>query len=76
MSTVAGTKFEIDEKYRIIKPIGHGAYGVVVCVRRLPRPDPCTARKPPCLHPVRRESQRQQEKGQLLGWGVPIGPVL
>lgn len=22
--TVAGTKFEIDNKYRIIKPIGHG----------------------------------------------------
>jgi len=28
--TIAGTKFEIDNKYRIIKPIGHGAYGVVV----------------------------------------------
>lgn len=26
---VCGTKFEVDAKYKIIKPIGHGAYGVV-----------------------------------------------
>ena len=28
--TVAGTRFEIDMRYKVIKPIGHGAYGVVV----------------------------------------------
>lgn len=27
---VSGTKFEIDLKYKLIKPIGHGAYGVVI----------------------------------------------
>lgn len=26
---VCGTRFDIDKKYRLIKPIGHGAYGVV-----------------------------------------------
>lgn len=26
---VCGTRFDIDRKYRLIKPIGHGAYGVV-----------------------------------------------
>jgi len=30
VANIAGTKFEIDNKYKIIKPIGHGAYGVVV----------------------------------------------
>jgi len=28
--TVSGTKFEVDKRYELIKPIGHGAYGVVV----------------------------------------------
>jgi len=28
--TIAGTRFEIDKKYEPIKPIGHGAYGVVI----------------------------------------------
>ena len=27
---VSGTKFEVDRRYELIKPIGHGAYGVVV----------------------------------------------
>jgi len=27
---VSGTRFEVDERYQLIKPIGHGAYGVVV----------------------------------------------
>ena len=27
---VSGTKFEVDVKYKPIKPIGHGAYGVVM----------------------------------------------
>ena len=26
----SGTRFDVDKKYRLIKPIGHGAYGVVV----------------------------------------------
>lgn len=26
---VCGTRFDIDRKYKLIKPIGHGAYGVV-----------------------------------------------
>jgi hypothetical protein len=26
----AGTDFELDVKYEMIKPIGHGAYGVVI----------------------------------------------
>lgn len=26
---VCGTRFDVDKKYRLIKPIGHGAYGVV-----------------------------------------------
>lgn len=26
---VCGTRFDIDKKYKLIKPIGHGAYGVV-----------------------------------------------
>ena len=30
--TVSGTKFEVSTRYKIIKPIGHGAYGVVVYV--------------------------------------------
>lgn len=30
---VAGTKFEIDRRYELIKPIGHGAYGVVVSAK-------------------------------------------
>lgn len=30
---VSGTKFVVDKKYKIIKPIGHGAYGVVVSAR-------------------------------------------
>jgi hypothetical protein len=34
--TISGTKFELSTKYRIIKPIGHGAYGVVVYVTRAP----------------------------------------
>lgn len=29
---VSGTKFEVDCKYKPIKPIGHGAYGVVMYV--------------------------------------------
>lgn len=29
---VSGTRFEITSNYKLIKPIGHGAYGVVVCV--------------------------------------------
>lgn len=28
--TAAGTDFELDLKYEMIKPIGHGAYGVVI----------------------------------------------
>ena len=32
-AVVTGTKFVVDKKYKIIKPIGHGAYGVVVYVR-------------------------------------------
>ena len=27
---ISGTRFDVDKKYRLIKPIGHGAYGVVV----------------------------------------------
>lgn len=27
---VSGTTFQIDNKYKFIKPIGHGAYGVVM----------------------------------------------
>ena len=27
---VSGTRFEVEKKYKLIKPIGHGAYGVVV----------------------------------------------
>lgn len=27
---VSGTRFEVDEKYQPMKPIGHGAYGVVI----------------------------------------------
>jgi len=27
---VSGTRFEVDNKYTLIKPIGHGAYGVVI----------------------------------------------
>lgn len=27
---VSGTNFQIDNKYKFIKPIGHGAYGVVM----------------------------------------------
>lgn len=27
---VSGTKFHVSKRYRVIKPIGHGAYGVVV----------------------------------------------
>jgi hypothetical protein len=34
---VSGTKFEVATRYRIIKPVGHGAYGVVVYVP--PPPD-------------------------------------
>lgn len=26
---VCGVKFTVDRKYKLIKPIGHGAYGVV-----------------------------------------------
>jgi mitogen-activated protein kinase 1/3 len=29
-STVSGTRFELPDKYKIIRAIGHGAYGVVV----------------------------------------------
>ena len=29
---VSGTKFEIEKKYKFIKPVGHGAYGVVMYV--------------------------------------------
>jgi hypothetical protein len=28
--TIAGTRYEVSKRYRIIKAIGHGAYGVVV----------------------------------------------
>lgn len=31
--TAAGTDFELDLKYEMIKPIGHGAYGVVISAR-------------------------------------------
>lgn len=27
---VSGTRFDIPSNYRLIKPIGHGAYGVVM----------------------------------------------
>lgn len=29
---VSGTKFDVHKRYELIKPIGHGAYGVVVYV--------------------------------------------
>lgn len=28
--TIAGTRYEVSKRYRVIKAIGHGAYGVVV----------------------------------------------
>lgn len=31
--TVQGSQFFVDKKYKLIKPIGHGAYGVVVSAR-------------------------------------------
>ncbi len=30
--TVSGTTFEIDLKYQLLRPIGHGAYGIVMYV--------------------------------------------
>ena len=34
VQTVSGQVFETHAKYRIIKPVGSGAYGLVVCVQR------------------------------------------
>ena len=31
--TIAGTTFTVDSRYHLIKPIGHGAYGVVVSAK-------------------------------------------
>ena len=30
---ILGVKFELDERYEVIDPVGSGAYGVVVAVR-------------------------------------------
>ena len=32
--TISGTRYEVSNRYKIVKAIGHGAYGVVVCVFR------------------------------------------
>ena len=32
---VCGTRFDVDRKYRLIKPIGHGAYGVVCSAQNI-----------------------------------------
>ena len=34
---VCGTRFDVDARYTLVKPIGHGAYGVVCSVRGRPR---------------------------------------
>ena len=35
---VSGTRFELDKKFEFIRPVGHGAYGVVMYVVTTPRP--------------------------------------
>ena len=44
---VSGTKFEVDKRYTLIKPIGHGAYGVVVSVNDAKRKEKVAIKKVP-----------------------------
>eukprot|EP00941_MAST-03F_sp_MAST-3F-sp1_P005461 g5461.t1 len=44
---VQGTKFCVDKKYEVIKPIGHGAYGVVVSARNNETKDKVAIKKVP-----------------------------
>eukprot|EP01029_Cantina_marsupialis_P012388 TRINITY_DN2733_c0_g1_i1.p1 TRINITY_DN2733_c0_g1~~TRINITY_DN2733_c0_g1_i1.p1 ORF type:complete len:366 (+),score=90.65 TRINITY_DN2733_c0_g1_i1:120-1217(+) len=44
---VSGTKFTVPTKYKLIKPIGHGAYGVVVSAVNLETRDKVAIKKVP-----------------------------
>lgn len=44
---VSGTRFDVDEHYTLIKPIGHGAYGVVVSANNTKTKDKVAIKKNP-----------------------------
>jgi serine/threonine protein kinase len=44
---VSGTRFDVDEHYTLIKPIGHGAYGVVVSANNTKTKDKVAIKKIP-----------------------------
>ena len=43
---VSGTRFDVDEHYKLIKPIGHGAYGVVVSANNTKTKRKCNQKIP------------------------------
>jgi mitogen-activated protein kinase 1/3 len=44
---VSGTRFDVSEHYKLIKPIGHGAYGVVVSAHDEKHKDKVAIKKVP-----------------------------
>ena len=44
---VSGTRFDVSEHYKLIKPIGHGAYGVVVSANDEKNKDKVAIKKVP-----------------------------
>ena len=44
---VSGTRFDVAEQYKLIKPIGHGAYGVVVSANDEKNSDKVAIKKVP-----------------------------
>ena len=44
---VSGTRFDVAEHYKLIKPIGHGAYGVVVSANDTKNNDKVAIKKVP-----------------------------
>lgn len=66
---LAGQAFSIHKKYRIIKSVGHGAFGVVMCVRpRLPRPSShcVSGLAVVCPRPRARSAAENTETGQKV----------
>jgi hypothetical protein len=69
--TVSGTKFEVSSRYRIIKPVGHGAYGVVVYVANVScRVCPCGGCVPAraCAH----ETWELSSRGEPVVLHFPV----
>ena len=62
----AGTRFLIDERYELIKPIGHGAYGVVVSARDTATGGKVAIKKIPCVFDDAVDAKRVLREIKLL----------